>query len=476
MKKLSLLICLLLLVVYAAAQGNKGKAVEKTVKTLTEKTSGKTVRTRVPGATKMPGKVDAALDMRFNAPANAGRPNNAAADAAKRAKAAARKRPEVPPVLPFDLSSPEGIDAFLASSYFSPKTLENLPRELKEKIYIHLWNKYPVLRAELQAQRFQSGIGKSVLFAPDGWDPDVGYSVTVFKTTYDGQEEIFGIIPSHSLPLADHYHDFTVGLDGTKLPIQFMHATGQEIHTTGTVVQVTSPSMLDITLIKLDPDILPLVQPLELAPDNAMLHERLFSYGYAAGTSTNIERTVNAQSFISIRTNQAIEGDRYGFCGSPLLDALGRVKAIHTGSVVGQEAKEDVSYGTNVEFIHKLVEAYHQGGQATYDLVLAKHKLATLNVDEYVADITLFDKQGNVLFVHNFEDKFSQSVVLNALKIYPNAAYVGLTSRTAQLVHTDRQGTILDEHRSTPDETKVEHWYNLQTRQILPARPESIKM
>ena len=325
-------------------------------------------------------------------------------------------------------------------------------------------------------ESFQTGIGKSVLFAPDGWDPDVGYSVTVFKINYNGKEEVFGIVPSHSLPQAGHFHDFTVGLDGKEFPIRLRHATGEEKEIAGTIIQVTPPSMLDITLVKLDPAALPYVQPLELADENASLQEVLFSYGYAAGTSTGVDRTVNAQSFISVRTNQTIEGDRYGFCGSPWLDANNKIKAIHTGSVVGVAGKEDVSFGTHVNFIRKLVDAYYHNGKSTYELVLGGHPLATLNVDEYIADVELLDKNNQVLFSHEFEGKFSQSIILNALKQFPQATYIKLTSRTAELVETKQQGTLLDEHRATPQQTQRQHWYNLQTRQILPGRPEEIKM
>ncbi len=450
MKKLSLLICLLLLGVYGTAQ-NKAKAVDAAVEATLKKLPAKT------GAARMPGHPRALTG------ANAPQALRAVPVSARPLPQA--KRPLAPKVPAFSA------EEFL-SKKFSREELEKLPREQKEQLYTYLWNANADFRAQLQAQRFQSGIGKSVLFAPLMSSQEIGYSVTVFKTRYQGQEEIFGVLPSHALP-----NDFSHRYDsvGKEFQVLVKQADGTEKPLHAQVVQISPQSMLDISLVKFDPQEEHLLVPLRLADTPAQLHEILFSYGFAAGHETFITRNVNSQSFLSVRTNQAIEGAREGFCGSPLLDMNGDIKAIHTGTKELGHAQEDVSFGTHVTFIRKLVEAYHNGGQADYDLVLDGQTLANLQVDEYISAFYLYDENGKKLLQHNVEDKFSQTVLLKALRQHPQARYLQLTSRKAQWNEED-DIPILKEERSGRDKTKRQHWYNLQTRQIEPVRPAVIKL
>lgn len=348
---------------------------------------------------------------------------------------------------------------------------KSLQSSLQEQVLAEL-EKQQALREQLWAQFYQSGIGKSVLFAPLMSSKEIGYSVTVFKTQYQGKEEIFGVMPSHALP-----NDFSHRFDsvGKNFQVAVKQADGTSKMLQAKVVQVSPQSMLDISLVKFEPQDETLLRPLLLAEDEAQLNEILFSYGFAAGKETAISRSVNALSFLSVRTNQAIEGAREGFCGSPLLDANGRIKAIHTGTVEGSNGKEDVSYGTHVTFIRKLVEAYHNEGQASYPLLLQEEPVAQLQVDEYISAFYLYDENGKKLTQQNIDGKFSQSTILKALKSHPQASYLQLTSRKAQWVQ-ETDMPILKENRQKTDKTKRQHWYNLQTKQIEPARPSVIKM
>lgn len=354
--------------------------------------------------------------------------------------------------------------------------MSGVPSEVPDLSNIdELVGKIGALRAEneeLKTVGVNGGFGRSVLFAPLVSTEELGYSVTVFETSTNGTREIFGLLPSHSLPY-DYYHakesvskQFQVKV---KLP------NGTERFFPAEVVQISPESMLDISLVKLSPEAESFVSPLQLAETNARMNEKLHSYGFAAAQETEIDRTVNNESFLSVRTNQAIEGDREGFCGSPLLDMQGRIKAIHTGTVEGNGTKPDVSYGTHVSFIRTLLEGYYNNGVARYDLVLNEHAIANLNVDEYISAFYLFNEQGKRIVQQNFDGKFSQSTILNAIKDNPEAAYLQLTSRTAQWVE-DRGVSILQENRGKTDKTKRQHWYNLQTHQIEPQRPAIIKL
>ena len=343
-------------------------------------------------------------------------------------------------------------------------------RAAKEQQVAQLLGEQAQLQAQLQLNSFQTGIGRSVLFAPLMSSAELGYSVTVFKTSYNGAQEIYGVMPAHALP-----YDWMHGKDsvGKNFTVHVKQADGSELALDAQVVQVSAESMLALSLVKFSPQAEAYLSPLELADEPAAMGELLFSYGYAAGRPTAISRTVNAQSFVSVRTNQAIEGDREGFCGSPLLDANGQIKAIHTGTVEGNGKRDDVSYGTHVGFIRKLVEAYHNGGTSSFGLILDGQHVTDLNVDEYISAFYLYNEAGKKVAQQNL-GKFSQSTLLSAIQEHPEAAYLQLTSRKAQWIQEGGLD-ILKEDRSGRDKTKHQHWYNLQTRQIEPVRPAVIK-
>ena len=312
------------------------------------------------------------------------------------------------------------------------------------------------------------GFGKSVLYAPlEEPGKTGGFTVTAIEV--DG--EIFGVIASHVLP--DSYYTYKESLK-KDFHVTLKQADGSERKVGAHVVQTAPKSMLDISLVKFDPEAEDILIPLSLASEPIALHERLFSYGFANGSTAQTPRTVQANSFVSVRTDQHIEGLRYGFCGSPLLDANGQVKAIHTGTVEGKNGAADISYGTHAQHIRVLIEAYHHQGVAPYDLTINGQTFANLNVDEYISAVYLYDTNGKKLAQKNMDEKFSQSTLLRLLDENPSAAYLQLTSRKAQWFQ-DEDWFILKEDRSKNDKTKRQHWYNLQTKQIEPSRPAIIK-
>lgn len=313
---------------------------------------------------------------------------------------------------------------------------------------------------KIDAGKTFADFGKSVLLASGLEDPYIGFSVTVFKINVDGKEEIFGVIPSHGLARKDYLNEDVINTNGNDFSVLIKQPDGRDVFLPATLVQTSPESMLDISLVKFSPEAEKQLNPLELAPENGSLNERVYSNGYAMGTETQVERTINSISLISLRANQTIEGDRAGFCGSPWLDANHRVLGIHTGSKVGIPGQEDVSFATHARFVRLLVDAYFNEGTASWNLVLGEHNLATLNIDEYISDIVLFDENGKNIMQHHFDDKFSQSVILNALQKYPNAWRIELTSHKATW-----DGTMRIEDRSTLDPTKRIHRYNLKTKQ-----------
>ena len=335
-----------------------------------------------------------------------------------------------------------------------------------------LVQEHGALAAEQEALNtvgFGGGFGKSVLFAPvESEGKTGGFSVTAVEV--DG--EIFGVIASHVLP--ESYYTFHSSLQ-RNFHVSVKQPDGSERLLDAEVLQISPRSMLDISLVKFSPEAEDLIHPLTVSDQAALVNEELLSPGFAAATPQTERRRVQKNSFLSVRTDQNLVGDRQGFCGSPLLDATGQVKAIHTGTKE-TKANPDISYGTHARFIRLLVEAYHNDGQAFYDLVIDGHTLAQLNVDEYISAVYLYDSNGKRLLQKNIEEKFSESLIRRALADNPQTAYVQLTSRKAQW-ETDADGdSILKEDRSRNDKTKRQHWYNVKTKQMELKRPSVIKM
>lgn len=338
------------------------------------------------------------------------------------------------------------------------------------------------LLTEQEGLLFDRDFGKSVLYAPLLATEELGYTVTVVKVG----EEVFGVLPSHALPDANYANL------SKQFYVRMTDASGNVHRLPAEVVQISPESMLDISLVKFAAQDEALLRPLQLADAPAQLGEELYSFGYAAGKPTLITRSVNSQAFLSLRTNQAIEGAREGFCGSPLLNANGEVVAIHTGTVEYKGDKADVSFGTHASFIQKLVDAYHNNGTALYDLALDGHTIARLNVDEYVSAYRVFDANGKLLVQKNIEGKYSESQLRQAMQQHPQGKYLHITTRKAQwkfdpvssnrlseqtldMLDNPTQVEVLHENRTRSDKTKVQHWYNIETQQIEPQRPSVIK-
>ncbi len=347
---------------------------------------------------------------------------------------------------------------------------------------VQLEREQQALLTEQEGLLFDRDFGKSVLYAPLMATEELGYTVTVVKVG----EEVFGVIPSHALPKANYANL------SKQFYVRMTDASGNVRRLTAEVVQISPESMLDISLVKFAAEDEKLLRPLQLADAPAQLGEELYSFGYAAGKPTQITRSVNSQAFLSLRTNQAIEGAREGFCGSPLLNARGEVVAIHTGTVEYKGDIADVSFGTHFNFIHKLVDAYHNDGNALYDLTLDGHTLARLNIDEYVSAYRVFDANGKLLVQKNIDGKYSESQLRKAMQEHPQGKYLHLTTRKAQwewesvsanylseqtikILDNPTQVEVLRENRTRSDKTKTQHWYNIETQQIEPQRPSVVK-
>lgn len=385
----------------------------------------------------------------------------------------------------------------LTAQQLSPARQEKieLPSSHQEKIDLtrQLLDEIDLSTQAGKLLAFNTGIGKSVLYIPNvalEQDPNIlkenpqavrGFSMTVVKSKYQGKDEIFGIIPTHSLPSNYENADSKFGVT-KKFQAQVILPNGSTELIPAEVVQSSAQSMLDLSLVKFKPENEKLLKPLEMSDISMKPKEKLFLYGEANGIPVSFDREVTSNSLISARTDmiKAPNGQRQGFCGSPWLNMKGQVQAIHTGSV----EEENVSHGTHVSFVKKLIEAYHNGGKAEYDLMLDGHVLATLNVDEYISAFAIADNNFNIIYKEDgigvggwnpdgtqvkIFKKYSESRIRKAIKI-PEAAYLILHSRTPYWNTENAAEPMLVEDRSAAsfDESKLrEHVYNLDIHESL---------
>jgi len=368
--------------------------------------------------------------------------------------------PFVPQVSP-RVSAPASLPKFSTAPIPSTVSVASVERaaaaEMKHK---------PVV-GENQFPGVVKNFGRSVLFSPrEIWDRigrkfhKGGFTVTVVKGNYQGKEEIGGIVQTHLLPtnsLEEH-----VSLP-KKFEVNVLLPDGTTKTGFGEVVQISPRSMLDISYVKFDKSIEPFLEPLEISAEIEE-GEELLSYGYAKTKPVSTTSTVIKTGFIYGKVNGIdFEGGREGYCSSPWINQQGKVVMFHSGSG---------SYGTRASFVDKLVEAYHNGGKAEYDLMLNEEKIAKLNIDEYISAFGLADENHDIIFLSDglgsgwdVFKKYSESAIRTEIILHPEARYLVLDARKALWKKTEEGTEVLVEDRTPGSEAENhlrEIWYDLK--------------
>lgn len=244
------------------------------------------------------------------------------------------------------------------------------------------------------------------------------FTGTLFKTTYNGQEEIYGVVATHALAEAAR------GLLASLVNAAALHRVfdleaydknGNAIPLKGEVVQLGAYGTIDISLVRILPQTLgevewsaaEMFEPFELNREPVAVGDVLHGQGFHKRfTVYDDERYVVEITPFSLRTTLAGSiGERFGMCGGPAC-ADDKLFGIHTG---GKEinSRADIGYVTPASYLELLVQAYHNGGEAFYPLKLSGFTIAQLRVDEYPTKITLFDSSGEILAEKRILDKFS---------------------------------------------------------------------
>ena len=313
--------------------------------------------------------------------------------------------------------------------------------------------------AQLLEESTKVNVVKSIFRAYPLRDTDShALSGFIFKTTYQGKEEIFGAIAQHAMPGA------IGGGDVGQLFTARVMKNNHTVDIPAEVVQMSAPSMPDMALVKFRPEDEKMLTPLTLAEQDPTPGEPLSLVGFGAEQLTFITNSpLLKKSLISLRF--PMEGARWsGLCGSPVLNSAGEVVGMMTGTRF-KNPDYHTGYATRNVYLHALVAAYHGDVEkASFPLILDGEKIVDLRPDEFVSRIILYDENHNTIFHRLVEYKFPYA---NIVEYLPTARYMELYIPT---VWWSGQALI---QGSSVEGRYVK--YDLKEKKIISQRPPKIR-
>ena len=273
--------------------------------------------------------------------------------------------------------------------------------------------------SQLAREMAKADIARSVFRAyPLGETDAHAMSGFIFKTTYQGKEEIFGAIAQHAMILGSGG-----GGDVEKLFTARVMQNDQVVDIPAEVVQMSSPTFSDVALVKFRPEDEALLTPLPLAEQDPVQDDPLTFVGFGIEKLTFLtDSPLSEKSPISLRF--PVTGEEWpGLCGSPVLNDAGEVVGTMTG--IRRDAPYSYTgFATRNLYLQSLVAAYHKDVQnASFPLILGGEKITDLQPDEFVYQIILKDENSNTLLRKVINTKFSFSAIQ---KLLPSARYVEL--------------------------------------------------
>ena len=283
------------------------------------------------------------------------------------------------------------------------------------------------------------------------------FSGTVFKISYHGQEEIYGVIAAHAVginlntPLAQNFVADIYTPQGMRtVPAQ--------------IVQISAPSMLDMALVKFRPEDEKLFTPLTLAHQRPQVGQLLQTQGFARGKEVFLpDRTLQENAGPALRTQVPIPyGQRNGLCGSALTNEQYELVGIYTGSACGLAG--DVSYAMPASFLSTLVDAYH-GHSDTFPFILNGRMIMPLKVDEYISEVRLADRFDNQQAYLRFGYKLSYSTLLEQMELH-NPRYLNFVVRKVKWIGR-RNARHLEEDREHFWDAYTIYTYDTSLKKII---------
>lgn len=289
------------------------------------------------------------------------------------------------------------------------------------------------------------------------------FSGSIFSVIYNGQQEIYGVIATHSIAgRSTEKH----ALHKTFTAVIYKNGLQQLIPVE--VVVASPQSMLDIALVKFPKEFEPLLVPYRLGKLTNEIN--LISKGFTGTLPTSIgNREILSCTPTSIRTTIPLgRNARPGLCGSAVLNNKNELVGIHTGSIYSQEGEHaDIAYATPSYYLNNLVEAYHNNGKGTIPFILNDKKILDFAIEEYITYVSLFDTQKQLLWQLQVPSKFSYSKLQEALSKHPEAKFLQITTRQASW---EENGYAFVENRSKQDQNpKTTYTYDLQQQELVSA-------
>lgn len=240
------------------------------------------------------------------------------------------------------------------------------------------------------------------------------FSGSLFRTVYQGKEEVYGVIATHALtPLPSTFkkHLYANFSLHRKFKLEVYTKEGTWLSLPAAVVQLGAFGMGDVSLVKIMGEYdASQLHFFTLKTEELLPGDVVSSVGFIPGQLAYIpKREVLERSTISVRTTLpgSEEGLR-GICGGAGFDEEGNLVFVHTGSNPSWLMQPPrIGYGTYAWFLNKLVEAYHNNGEAYIPFELNGYHITDLRVDEYVSSLSYFNENGDLLWHMKVPGKFS---------------------------------------------------------------------
>ena len=254
---------------------------------------------------------------------------------------------------------------------------------------------------QLQARIFDHTQRAIFRALPTTQGPVNSFTGTVFQTEHNGKKEIFGVIAAHTLQDWSN-NPALVSKHFTALVVK----DGEPVEISAQVVQVSSPSMANLALIKFRPEDESLFDPMELTEQDLAVPMQVYSQGYACNLLSRQAFQITAKTSTGVGTGHipaARKGDRAGFCGSPLVNEQEKLAGIHIGS----SYETSTGYMAPAALLRELVENYHNKDATPVIINLAGKKIAQMPVNGYIKRIDFLDKNRQVVWHQDTSFKFS---------------------------------------------------------------------
>ena len=287
------------------------------------------------------------------------------------------------------------------------------------------------------------------------------YSGTVFKINYEGQEEIYGVIAAHVIVRNKQSPRFVHKKFSARV-----YTNGKFITIPAEIVQVGTPGMLDIALVKFRPEDEDLFEPLPISPQEIADGNKVRRQGFAVGKVMYMpERPLLYKNDLFFCTRIPNMGKLCGTCGGAVVNEKNELVGIQIG-VQTSILSDGIGYAAHAKFLEVLVAAYHNGGEALYPFELAGQTILSLRPDEYVSEIVLRTSDAKKIYRYDIDNKTEYTEIEKDIQHY-GARYIELTVRRVNWKHVRKDEVLMDHSDAVVGAHLRTYVYDLQSQKIV---------